>query len=145
MPDETAPQLRIKIARLIGTLAAFALFAVIAAYSARMTWVYPDYDQQRAAQRYDTLDKVRHDEQALLSPVDAQGHPTAEWIDQAKGAVRIPIEEAMAREIDTLKARPAQAGGAIPVIASAAPPPAAGVPAAGLPTAGAAATVPPKK
>jgi len=118
MSDATASSPRIKIPWLIGTLAAFALFALIAAYSARMTGDYVDYDQQRAAQRYETLGKVRHAEEALLTPVDSQGHPTAEWVDQAKGVVRIPIEEAMVREIDTLKTQPAQAGAAI----AAAPP-----------------------
>jgi len=109
MSDETAPQPRIKITWLIGTLAAFALFVVIGAYSSRMTWTYTDYDQDRAAQRYAILAKVRHDEQARIS--------TTEWIDQAKGTIRIPIEEAMAKEIDTLKAQPAAIGSAIPVIA----------------------------
>jgi hypothetical protein len=152
MSDETAPQPRIKIAWLIGTLAAFALFAVIAAYSSRMTWDYPDYDQDRAAERYETLKKVRHDEQVLLSPVDDKGNPTAEWVDQAKGVVRIPIEEAMVKEIDTLKAQPAAIGGEIPGSAPAPAPastnaaaatpsaPAAGAPA---PAAGPAATTPP--
>jgi hypothetical protein len=121
MSDETAPQPRIKITWLIGTLAAFALFVVIGAYSARMTRTYPDYDQDRAAQRYAMLAQVRHDEQALISGVA--------WVDQSKGVVRIPIEEAMAREIDTLKSQPAAMGAAIPVIAP--PPPATPASAAG--------------
>jgi hypothetical protein len=111
MSDETAPQSRIKITWLIGTLAAFVLFVVIGAYSSRMTWTYTDYDQDRAAQRYATLAKVRHDEQALIS--------TTEWVDQTKGIVRIPIEEAMAKEIDTLKAQSPQAGAEIAVAAPA--------------------------
>jgi len=139
MSDETAPQPRIKITWLIGTLAAFALFAVIAAYSARMTWNYFDYEQQDARGRYETLDKVRHDEQALLSPVDAQGHPTAEWVDQAKGVIRIPIEEAMVKEIDTLKSMPVVIGAEISVTAPAAPAPTNAAPA---PTAGATNAVP---
>ena len=106
MSDETASQPRIKIAWLIGTLAAFALFALIAAYSSRMTWDYPDYDQQRAAQRYETLAKVRDEAKKTLT--------TADWVDQAKGVVRIPIEEAMVKEIDTLKAQPAAIGAEIP-------------------------------
>jgi hypothetical protein len=113
MSDETAPQPRIKITWLIGTLAAFALFVVIGAYSSRMTWDYTDYDQDRATQRYATLAKVRHDEQALIS--------TTEWVDQAKGTVRIPIEEAMAKEIDTLKAQSPQAGAEIAGAAPATP------------------------
>ncbi|HEV3270571.1 MAG TPA: hypothetical protein VGZ93_00145 [Candidatus Methylacidiphilales bacterium] len=121
MSDETTPQPRIKITWLIGTGAAFALFAVIGAYSARMTREYPDYDQEQAAKRYVTLAQVRHDEQALISGVA--------WVDQSKGIVRIPIEEAMARELDTLKSQPAVMGAAIPVIAP--PPPAKPVPATG--------------
>jgi hypothetical protein len=119
MSDETAYQPRIKIAWLIGTLAAFALFVAIGAYSKRMARDYTDYDQDRATQRYVTLVQVRHDEQALIS--------TTEWVDQAKGVIRIPIEEAMSREIDTLKAQPVQAGGAILVTpVSTALPPSAG-------------------
>jgi hypothetical protein len=121
MPDETAPQPQIKIAWLIGTLAAFALFAAIGGYSVRMTQIYVDYDQQKAQERYATLEKLRHDEQALLAPVDAQGRPTAEWVDQGKGVIRIPIEEAMAKEIDALKGKPVAMGTAIPVPVPAAP------------------------
>jgi len=117
MPDETASQPPIKITALIGVLVAFALFAVIAGYSSRMTWDYADYDQDRAKVRYDTLAKLQQDEGKLINPVDAQGNSTAEWIDQAKGTIRIPIEEAMVREIDTLKAQPAAIGGAIAVTA----------------------------
>jgi cell division septation protein DedD len=125
MSDETASQPPIKITWLIGTLAAFAIFVVIAAYSSRMTWDYTDYDQQDAKGRYDTLDKLRHDETALIDPVehDKDGKPTgrvtAEWIDQAKGIVRIPIEEAMVKEIDTLKAKSPKAGNEIPGAAAA--------------------------
>jgi hypothetical protein len=143
MSDETAPQPQIKIAWLVGTLAAFALFAVIAAYSSRMTWDYSDYDQDRAAQRYVTLAKLQHDEQALLSPVDDKGKPTAEWVDQAKGVVRSPIEEAMVKEIETLKTEAPQIGCEIPVT-SAAPASTNAAPAAGAPapTAGATNTAP---
>ena len=129
MSDETASQPQIKITWLIGILAAFVLFSAIGNYSARMTRDYSDYDQDRAAQRYGTLKKVQADEAALLYPaVDAQGKPHAEWIDQDTGVVRIPIEEAMSREIDTLKAQPAAAGCEI-----AAPAPATNAPAAYAP------------
>jgi hypothetical protein len=110
MSDETASQPRIKITWLIGTLAAFALFAAIGGYSARMTWDYSDYNQDRAAQRKVTLAKVREAENKLLYPVDENKKPTAEWVDQDKGVVRIPIDEAMSQEIDTLKAQPPAAG-----------------------------------
>jgi hypothetical protein len=116
MSDETISQPRIKIAWLIGTFAVFALFVVIGIYSKRMARYYPDYDQDQAAQRYATLAQVQHDEQALIS--------TAAWVDQTKGIIRIPIEEAMAKEIDTLKAQPAAIGAAIPAAAPAVAPPA---------------------
>ena len=125
MSDETAPQPRIKIAWLIGTLAAFAIFAAIAGYSARMTNIFTDYNQNRANQRYETLKKVRQAENALLYPaVDAQGRSHAEWVDQTKGVVRIPIEQAMAEEVDTLKGKQPAAGAEIPGAAPA-PAPAA--------------------
>lgn len=130
MSDETAPQPRIKIAWLIGTLAAFAIFAAIAGYSARMTNIFSDYNQDRATQRYDTLKKVRQAENALIYPAtDAMGRSHAEWVDQAKGVVRIPIEQAMAEEVDTLKSQQPGIGceiaGAVPPPASVATPPAA--------------------
>lgn len=129
MSDETAPQPRIKITWLIGTMAAFALFVVIGAYSARMTWTYSDYDQDRAKVRKATLADVQKAEKALLYPaVDAQGQPHAEWVDQAKGTIRLPIEEAMGKELDTLKAQPVAMGAEIPV---AAPTPAAPAPSTG--------------
>jgi len=124
MSVETASQPRIKIAWLVGAMAAFALFAIIAAYSSRMTWEYTDYDQEQAALRRVNLADVQKVENALICPVDDKGKPTAEWVDQDKGVVRIPIEEAMVREIDTLKAQPLQAGGEIPGAAPA-PEPAA--------------------
>lgn len=123
MPDETAPQPQIKIAWLIGTLAAFAIFAAIAGYSARMTNIFSDYDQDRATQRYETLKKVRQAENALLYPaVDASGRSHAEWADHAKGVVRIPIEQAMAEAVDALKSKQPAAAAEIP---GAAPAPAA--------------------
>ncbi|MCE0522290.1 MAG: hypothetical protein LV480_05200 [Methylacidiphilales bacterium] len=140
MSDETAPQPRIKTTWLVGVAAAFAIFVVIGAYSSRMTWEYPDYDQQRAEQRMETLATVQKAENALLYPaVDAQGNAHAEWIDPAKGIVRIPIDDAMAREIDTLKAQPVQVGAVIP--GTTPPPPATpavATPAAAMPPATAA-------
>jgi hypothetical protein len=140
MSDEIAPQPQIKITWLIGTAAAFAIFVVIGAYSSRMTWTYSDYDQQRAEVRKANLAEVQKAENALLYPaVDANGQAHAEWANQATGIVRIPIEQAMAEEIDTLKAKPAAAGseipGAVPASAPAALPPTAGAakPAPGKP------------
>jgi glucose dehydrogenase len=95
MSETTAFQPQIKVSWLIGTLAALALFAVIASYSSRMTRDYSDFDQQRAAERYATLKKLREDAAQTLT--------TAAWVDQGKGIVRIPIDEAMTKEIDVLK------------------------------------------
>jgi len=133
MSDETISQPRIKITWLIGTLVAFGLFVVIGGYSRVMNRNYSDYDQDRAAQRYQTLAKVRHDENALINPVDAQGHSTAEWVDQSKGIIRISIDEAMAKEIDDLKAQTVGAGSEIPGAVPAPPPVPAPAPATTTP------------
>ena len=67
MSTETASSSPIKFTWLIGILAAFAIFAVIAGYSGHMTRTYPSYDQQRAADRYVTLKKLRAEENATKS------------------------------------------------------------------------------
>jgi len=135
MSDETISQPRIKITWLIGTLVAFGLFVVIGDYSRHMNRVYTSYDQDRANQRYVTLAKVRHDENALLNPVDDKGHSTAAWVDQTKGTIRIPIDEAMAKEIDTLKAQAPGPGAEIPGAVPAPPPAPAPTAAAATPSA----------
>ena len=133
MSDELPPSSRFKISWLIGIAAAFAIFALIAAYSSRMTNDYPSYDRGRGQARYETLAKVQSAENALIEPVDDQGKPTATWVDQTKGTVRISIEEAMAKEVDTLKSQPMEQGSEIPGAAPAPPPapPAPAAPAAG--------------
>lgn len=122
MSDETAPPPSIKVTWLIATFLGFAIFLVIGAYSKRMTNHYADYDKQRAKQRYDTLAKVQAAENALIEPADKQGNVTAQWVDETKGTIRIPIEEAMAREVDDLKAQAPAMGNALPVPAPAAAP-----------------------
>jgi hypothetical protein len=106
MPEEIATPSPIKVSWLIGTLAAFSIFALIAGYSARMTNDYSDYDSQRAQDRYDTLAKLRDAANKTLT--------TADWVDQDKGTIRIPIDEAMSKEIDTLKSKPVVMGAVIP-------------------------------
>ena len=125
MSDETAPQPRIKIAWLIGTLAAFALFALIAAYSSSKTWHTADYDGQRAIDRAETLDKLKQEATTTLT--------SADWVDQNKKIVRIPIEEAMTKELDALKGNTVQMGALIPVAAPAAPASTNAAPTAGAP------------
>jgi len=105
MSDETAPTPQVRISWIFWTLLAFTIFAIIAAYSSRMTNDYTDYDQKRAAERQTTLDKLRAEEHQTLT--------TADWVDQSKGTVRIPIDEAMAHEIANLKNKPVGSGNLI--------------------------------
>lgn len=111
MSDETSSSSQIKFSWFIGVLAAFVIFALIAGYSAHMTQEYPSYDKDRAEARYATLKKLQEDANKTLT--------TADWIDQAKGTVRIPITEAMAEEVETLKGESAQVGCEIVVPAAA--------------------------
>ena len=130
MSDETASLPPVKITWLIGVFAAFTIFAFIAGYSGHMTRVYPSYDQQRAADRILTLQKVRADEDKILNG-------PADWIDQTKQTVHIPIEEAMAKEIDVLKSQPAHICTPLtpPGMAATPPTPAATAPANSAPAA----------
>lgn len=106
MSETTAFKSRIKIGWVLWTLLGFLLFAVVAVYSSHMTWIYPDYDQQRATERSATLAKLRETENKTLT--------TADWVDQDKKIVRIPITEAMVKELDVLKDKPVAMGGPIP-------------------------------
>jgi hypothetical protein len=110
MSEITASSPQVKINWIFWTLLAFTIFAVIAAYSSRMANDYTDYDQKRAAERYVTLAKLREADHETLT--------TAAWVDQGKGMVRIPIEEAMTREIANLKAKPVAVGQLIAVPAA---------------------------
>jgi hypothetical protein len=104
---------RIKIRWFFGIFGAFLIFVVIAAYSSRMANDTPGYDAQQAAIRIATLQKLQAEDEKALT--------TADWVDQSKGTIRIPIDEAMAREIKTLKKKPVQMGAAIPGATPAAP------------------------
>lgn len=148
MSDETS-QSPIKTSWLVGIALAFVLFVAIASYSARMTQDYSDYDQDRAAQRYDNLKKLQADENKQLNPVDKDGKPTAMWVDQDKGVISIPIEQAMTKEVDDLKAKVPGPGNEIhppaPAPAPAAPAPAAAPSTNGAPAAPAAPAPPAAK
>ena len=106
MSEQTAFKSRIKISWVLWTLLGFVLFAVIGVYSSHMTWIYPDYDQQRVAERSATLAKLRETENKTLTTVD--------WVDQDKKIVHIPITEAMVKELDALKGKPVAMGGPLP-------------------------------
>ena len=105
--SDTAPN-PIKLRWFFWTPLGLALFVVIGFYSVKMTEHYDSFEDKRAAARYETLHKLQANEQAILT--------TADWVDQGKKIVRIPIDEAMAEEIDVLKAKPLVMGGLIPVI-----------------------------
>ncbi len=107
---------RIKIPWLFGTAAAMAIFAVVGAYSFRMTRDYEGYDKQRAQERAEVRAKVDAAENAQLTKVD--------WVSQEDKVVTIPVDQAMQKEIITLQTKPVGPGSVIPVAAPAAPAPA---------------------
>jgi len=104
MSELTAPP--IKLRWIVGVLAGFMIFVVIAAYSSRMARDAGDYDQQRRTERVAILAKQRAADEQILT--------TAEWVDPGKGVVRIPIDEAMPQTVAALKVKPVQLGAAIP-------------------------------
>jgi hypothetical protein len=106
MPSTDLPPLKLRW--FFWTTLGLLLFVIIGYYSVRMTQNYTSFDDKRASTRYETLQKLRADEQKALT--------TADWVDQGKKIVRIPIDEAMAEEIDVLKAKPAVMGCPIPVL-----------------------------
>jgi len=90
------------------------VFVIIGVYSSRMarnTDHTDGYDQQQAVERLAKLHKMQDIDQKTLT--------TADWIDQGKGIVRIPIDEAMTEEVAVLKARPVAIGTEIPGVAPA--------------------------
>jgi hypothetical protein len=105
---------RLKYSALIWVALGFCIFAVVGWYSARMTNDFPDYDAGRAKDRLATREKVDQTENALLHPVDDKGKPTAAWVDQDKGLIQIPIDEAMTHEVADLKNVAVGEGAVIP-------------------------------
>jgi hypothetical protein len=112
--SDTTTSPAIKIDWIFGLIAAFLVFVVIATYSSRMAKDTADYDAGRRAERLAILKKQRD--------ADTQTLTTADWVDPAKGVVRIPIDEAIPETITVLKDKPVQMGAAI---AGTAPAPAA--------------------
>jgi hypothetical protein len=100
MSEVLANPSRIKTSWFFGIFGAFLIFVVIGVYSSRMAHNVPDYDQEQAVQRYATLAKVRASDEQRLT--------TADWVDQTKNVVRIPINEAIPEEIEALKTKPVQ-------------------------------------
>jgi hypothetical protein len=105
MPD-TASSPTIKIDWILGLIAAFLIFVVIATYSSRMAKDTPDYDAGRRAERLAILKKQQDSDRQTLT--------TADWIDPAKNLVRIPIDEAIPQAIVALRSKPVQMGAEIP-------------------------------
>jgi hypothetical protein len=115
---------RLKYSTLVWVALAFGIFALVGFYSARMTNDYQGYDHDRVQLRLANKDQVDKAEEKQLNPVDDQGHPTAAWVDQDKGVIQIPINEAVTHELADLKSVPPGPGAALPVVAPAPPPPA---------------------
>ena len=126
---------RLKYSSLLWVALGFCIFAVVAAYSSRMTNDFPSYDDGRGKDRKAIADKAAKAEDALLNPVDKDGHPTAVWVDQDKGFIQIPIDEAMTHEVADLKNVTVGEGAAIPGAAAVAPAPAPAAAAAATPPA----------
>jgi hypothetical protein len=97
---------RIKIDWIFGLIGAFLIFVVIATYSSRMARDATDYDAGRRAERLAILKKQQDGDTQILT--------TADWVDQTKGTVRIPIDEAIPQAITALQTKPVQMGAAIP-------------------------------
>src|ERR1700761_7105627 len=97
MSAATAPT-PIKFSWYAGLAVVLLLFVFVAVYTSNVARNTGDYDQDEAAKRYATLAKVRADDEKKLT--------TADWADKAKGAVRIPIDEAIPQEIVALQAKP---------------------------------------
>jgi len=125
---------RLKYSALLWVALGFCIFAVVGWYSARMTNDFPSYDEGRGKDRLATREKVDQTENALLHPVDDKGKPTAAWVDQDKGLIQIPIDEAMANEVTDLQKVTVGEGAVIPG-STPAPAPAAAAPAAATPPA----------
>lgn len=106
MSDPAAISSPIKLRWIPGLIAVFLVFVVIGVYSSRVANRTDTYDDDQAALRYDKLAKQQAD--------DAQTLTTADWVDQGKGIVRLPVDEAIPQEIAALKAKPEQMGAAIP-------------------------------
>jgi hypothetical protein len=89
-----------------GIFAALAVFVIVGIYSSRMAYDTTGYDEDQAAARKAKLEKLQAADQKTLT--------TAGWVDQDKGVIRIPIDEAMTQEVETLNTKPVQAGQEIP-------------------------------
>ena len=99
------------------------IFAVIAYQSTRVAQDTTTYNQDQAKLRLEKLNKLRATDQKTLT--------TPDWVDQDKGIVHIPINEAMIQEVALLKAKPVAMGREIPGAVAPAP---ANVPAPNAPS-----------
>jgi hypothetical protein len=100
----------------VSVAAVLFIFVVVGIYSTRMAYdtnATDGYDQQQAAIRVAKLQKMQATDRKTLT--------TADWLDQTKGTIRIPIDEAMTQEVTVLQAKPVAMGSALTVVAPAAP------------------------
>jgi hypothetical protein len=82
------------------------IFVLVGVYSARIAHETTGYDDDQAKTRLATLHKMQAADEKTLN--------TADWIDQDKGIVRIPVNEAVTEEVPVLAAKPVTMGAAIP-------------------------------
>jgi hypothetical protein len=127
MSPSPETSLRYPIGWFLGALLVLILFAVIAYTSYNVASNTTTYDQEQAQKRYALLAKQRADDQKALTALG--------WVDQGKGIITIPVDEAMTRELDDLKAKPVQAGQEIPGAMPPAPATPAATPATNAPAA----------
>jgi hypothetical protein len=103
----------------IGGLAGFVLFGFLVVLVLKPGRPAPTYETEAGQKRLETRKQVEAAEAKLLLK------DTYEWVDQAKGVVRIPLTRAMELEVETLKNKPVRAAYAVPVAPVVSPAPAA--------------------
>jgi len=119
MSSEFAPSTSsIDVRWFFGLALMLLIFAAIAFYSKQVTVHTTGYDAEQAQIRYARLAKLREADQLTLT--------TADWVDQDKQIVRIPIDEAIPETIAELQAKPVtMCPSTAPAAPAAAPAPAA--------------------
>ncbi len=83
---------------IVGLVLLFAVFAFIALFTSRMASSDTSYDDQQATLRVTTLEKLRADDEKLLT--------TADWVDKKANTVRLPLTDATFQHaLDLVKAK----------------------------------------
>ena len=98
---------------ILGGLAGFLLFGLLVLLVLKPGRPGVSYDSEAGKKRLETRQQVEAAEAKLLL-VDKY-----EWVDQAKGVVRIPLTRAMELAVTSLQAKPVKAAYAVPAPAAA--------------------------